>query len=76
MNYSPTTGSIKYFNKEKGYGYIYRGEDIPDIFFHIRQFDFYHLNKEVPQIRQKVTFEVAITDKGFQAVNIELMKEN
>lgn len=72
MNYSATTGSIKFYDKEKKYGYIYRGEELDDVFFHISECDFFNYNNIQPEIRLKVKFEVAISEKGFQAVKIEL----
>lgn len=64
---SNTTGTVKWFNADKGYGFIER-EDGPDVFVHFRSIvgdGFRTLNEG-----QKVQFEVTQGQKGPQAENV------
>jgi len=61
------TGTVKWFNGSKGYGFISQ-ENGPDVFVHFSaiQMDGYkNLNEG-----QKVEFAVEPRDKGLQAVNV------
>ena len=62
------TGSVKWFNAEKGFGFIAQDGGGDDVFVH-------HTAIEVDGYRsldeaQRVEFEVAQGDKGIQAVNV------
>ena len=65
-------GKVKWFNNEKGYGFIeYKAEE--DIFVHysaIEQDGYKTLSEG-----QLVEFDLIDTDKGFQAHNVKLVKE-
>lgn len=63
-------GQIKFFNQEKGYGFI-TGEDGKDYFVHTT-----FLPPDAPQIEgeEPVSFEPKETAKGFQAENIEFLE--
>ncbi|MBQ3436169.1 MAG: cold shock domain-containing protein [Bacilli bacterium] len=65
-------GRVKWFNNEKGYGFIeYKAEE--DIFVHysaIEQDGYKTLSEG-----QLVEFDLIDTDKGFQAHNVKLVKE-
>ncbi|HBD10880.1 MAG TPA: cold-shock protein [Porticoccaceae bacterium] len=64
---SSTTGTVKWFNADKGYGFIER-EDGPDVFVHFRSIvgeGFKTLNEG-----QKVQFDVTQGQKGPQADNV------
>ena len=64
-------GTVKWFNAEKGYGFI-TGEDGKDVFAHFSQIQangFKSLEEG-----QKVTFEVAQGQKGLQAENIQIAR--
>lgn len=63
-----TTGTVKWFNEAKGFGFISQDEGGPDVFVHFRAISgtgFKTLNEG-----QKVTFDVEDGPKGLQATNV------
>ena len=62
-----TTGTVKWFNPDKGFGFITR-EDGPDVFVHFSAIagDGYRNLEE----NQKVEFDVTQGPKGPQASNV------
>jgi CspA family cold shock protein len=61
-------GTVKWFNSEKGYGFIQRADGGADVFVHYSeiQTNGYKTLEE----NQKVTFEVGQGTKGPQAQNV------
>ncbi len=59
------TGTVKFFNNAKGFGFITSDGDGQELFVHVSGL--------VDQIRDgdKVTFEVAEGKKGLNAVNVK-----
>ena len=65
-------GRVKWFNNEKGYGFIDFKEN-EDIFVHYTaiELDGYKTLSE----DQLVEFKLVETSKGYQAINVKLVKE-
>ncbi len=65
---SSTTGTVKWFNEEKGFGFISQSNGGPDVFVHFRAIvgDGYKSLTE----GQRVTFTVENGQKGPQAANV------
>ncbi|HXY28234.1 MAG TPA: cold-shock protein [Acidimicrobiales bacterium] len=62
------TGSVKWFNAEKGYGFISSDNDGPDVFVHFSAISgsgYRNLEEG-----QKVEFETNEGPKGLQAANV------
>ena len=62
------TGTVKWFNAEKGFGFIAPDDSSPDLFAHHTaiQSDGYRVLNE----NEKVEFDVEQGPKGLQATNI------
>lgn len=67
-----TTGTVKWFSNEKGYGFIEYGEE-EDIFVHFTgiEMDGFKTLKE----GQKVQFDIVEGARGLQATNVVLSEE-
>lgn len=68
---SKLTGTVKWFNAEKGYGFISQDAGGDDVFVHFRAIvseGYKTLNEG-----QKVSFEVERGQKGLQATNVEAL---
>lgn len=63
------TGTVKWFNAEKGFGFINRDNGGADVFVHFRAIksEGYKTLTE----GQKVSFETEKGQKGLQAANVE-----
>jgi CspA family cold shock protein len=66
---SKTTGTVKWFNEEKGFGFITQEDGGADVFVHFRAItgDGFKTLAE----GQRVSFEVEQGQKGPQAANVE-----
>ena len=63
-------GKIKWFNDEKGYGFIEQDNGDKDIFVHFRQVNNPSGGRVSLEDGQRVTFEVGEGQKGPQAENV------
>jgi cold shock CspA family protein/uncharacterized FlaG/YvyC family protein len=61
-------GRVKFFNDEKGYGFIVDTETKDSVFVHIN-----NLNDPIRE-NDRVTYEVEMGPKGANAVNVNLVK--
>ncbi|GAA0554584.1 MAG TPA: cold-shock protein [Rheinheimera sp.] len=64
------SGSVKWFNEEKGYGFLER-EGGKDVFVHFRAIN--GTGRKTLVEGQKVTFEVTEGQKGPQAENVTVI---
>lgn len=68
---SLVNGTVKWFNEEKGYGFIQKDDGGSDVFVHFRA-----INAEGRRTLfegQKVTFEIGEGQKGPQAENVTVV---
>ena len=65
-------GTVKWFNPEKGIGFIERGEGVRDVFVHYSaiNIDGYQTLDE----GATVTFDIIENEKGPQAANVNIVK--
>ena len=63
-------GTIKFYSREKGYGFIYTDEHDKDIYFRIEQWK----NHSAPNTDDIVEFETKPGRKGLQAINIKCIR--
>lgn len=61
-------GKVKWFNNEKGYGFIRREDMLEDIFVHYTAI--MHKGYKTLDEGQEVEFELIKGDKGLQAANV------
>ena len=61
-------GQVKFFNEEKGYGFIIDAETKESVFVHINNID------NPLRENDRVTFEVEMGPKGLNAVQVKLVK--
>lgn len=59
------TGTVSFFNTDKGFGFIIDGQTKERVFVHINQ-----LTEEIKE-NDKVNFEVEMGPKGMNAVNVK-----
>ena len=63
-------GTVKWFNNEKGYGFIAPENGGEDVFVHFRQVNRSGHGRVELNEGQKVTFEIGQGQKGPQAENV------
>jgi CspA family cold shock protein len=63
-------GSVKWFNDEKGYGFIQQDNGGKDVFVHFRQVNNNNGGRVSLAEGQRVTFEIGEGQKGPQAENV------
>jgi cold shock protein len=63
-------GTVKWFNSEKGFGFIEQEDGAKDVFVHFRQVNNSGNGRVSLDEGQKVTYEVGQGDKGPQAENV------
>ena len=66
---TPTTGTVKWFNEGKGYGFIAPDAGGKDLFAHFSAIQNGGGFKTLAE-NQKVTFDITAGQKGDQAANI------
>ncbi len=68
---SKSTGTVKWFSDEKGYGFISQDNGGDDVFVHFRAIVGDGFRKLAEG--QAVTFDVEQGQKGLQAANVEVV---
>jgi len=63
-------GTVKWFNSEKGFGFIQQDNGGKDVFVHFRQINSTGYGRVSLDEGQKVTYTVGQGDKGPQAENV------
>jgi len=63
-------GTVKWFNSDKGFGFIEQEDGGKDIFVHFRQVNNTGYDRVSLNEGQKVTFEIGQGEKGPQAENV------
>ena len=63
------TGTVKFFNTEKGFGFIKPDDGSPDVFVHITALQ----GLKGLDMNSKVEFETQDGKKGIQAKNVKLI---
>jgi len=63
-------GTVKWFNGEKGFGFIEQEDGSKDVFVHYRQINSTGYGRVSLDEGQKVTFEIGQGEKGPQAENV------
>ena len=63
-------GTVKWFNDEKGYGFIKQDDGEGDLFVHFRQVNYEGHGRVTLDEGQAVTFEIGEGQKGPQAENV------
>ena len=65
------TGKVKWFNAEKGYGFITYSGSKKDIFVHFSAIN--AQGYKTLEEGQEVTFDITTTDRGDQAANVTVV---
>lgn len=65
-------GTVKWFNSEKGFGFIQIENTNQDVFVHYREINQTGYGRVSLEENQKVSFELGKNEKGEYAKNVEL----
>ncbi|MDD2839347.1 MAG: cold-shock protein [Sulfuricurvum sp.] len=66
-------GTVKWFNSEKGFGFIQQDNGGKDVFVHFRQINNTGYGRVSLEEGQKVTFSIGEGEKGPQAENVTIL---
>jgi CspA family cold shock protein len=72
MEAARLTGTVKWFNDDKGYGFIVRDDGERDVFVHFSAIQMPgqpHRRRKLDE-QDKVEFDLETTEKGLQAANV------
>ena len=61
------TGTVIFYNSEKGFGFIQQDENPNNIFFHVTKCN------EIPEAQMRVQYAIAEGRKGLEAVNVSII---
>jgi len=64
-NYQMATGTVKFFNRKKGFGFIIEDETQKDIFVHATGL------ADKVEDNDKVTFDITEDERGKKAINVK-----
>ena len=63
-------GTVKFFNNEKGFGFIHPDVDMDDVFFHKLA-----CKGGVPSDNDRVEFKINVGPKGLSAINVKIIPD-
>ena len=66
-------GTVKWFNSEKGFGFIQPDDGGKDVFVHFRQVNNTGFGRVELDEGQKVSFQIGEGEKGPQAENVTVL---
>lgn len=66
-------GTVKWFNTEKGFGFIQVEDNNKDLFVHQNEIKNNGYSKATLNEGQKVAFSIAINQRGEYATNVEIL---
>ena len=64
-------GTVKWFNSEKGFGFIQLEDNSKDLFVHYSAIKTEGYGRVTLEDGQKVTFEIGENSRGEHAINVE-----